>query len=344
MIKSAPANAQGTVHPGKVKVLRDVPLHDVPHALSRQRAPSVQVEAVEIVQEAPSMDVPAPVASVDDVRIQSIEEEAQRRGYEQGFQEGLQAGESEGYTKGVERGREEAKAEGYARGYELGLEEGREQGFEESVKRGEERAQSEQAAALQAQKNFEDGVERLKALTLSVQVQIDERLAVLEDDMVALCFDAVCRVVGSELVNAAGVKQHLLCALREWGKHSSFDVLMHPDDLALLRANQAPAPDASGADAVSSAGGSGDSLLEEFSGQRVRWTPDPGIAMGGCILRSSEGGLDARLQTQLDGLQRLLLEVRNRRKAQAVTENADSRSLTPQNNYGRRSTDKVRAS
>jgi flagellar assembly protein FliH len=44
--------------------------------------------------------------------------------------------------------------------------------------------------------------------------------------------------------------------------------------------------------------------------QKIRLIEDPRITMGGCIVETDRGALDARIETQIDRLRKTLLEAR----------------------------------
>jgi flagellar assembly protein FliH len=44
-----------------------------------------------------------------------------------------------------------------------------------------------------------------------------------------------------------------------------------------------------------------------------RLVPDSGVSVGGCILRSADGELDARLDMQIEAMKAALVETRKRR-------------------------------
>jgi len=106
--------------------------------------------------------------------------------------------------------------------------------------------------------------------------------------MVALCFETICRLIGGAALQADVVRAQLtgLAAQGRAGRRLSMHVHVHPDDADLLRAS---APDAG-----------------------VEWVADPEVALGGCILRGREGGLDARLETMLAACKAALLAARAR--------------------------------
>jgi flagellar assembly protein FliH len=48
--------------------------------------------------------------------------------------------------------------------------------------------------------------------------------------------------------------------------------------------------------------------------QTLRWVADPEVQLGGCLLRSEEGALDARLEVQLQALGASLAQTREVRR------------------------------
>jgi len=73
-------------------------------------------------------------------------------------------------------------------------------------------------------------------------------------------------------------------------------VHLHPDDLQTLQNEPGWTP-------------------SQIGGNDVRWVASPQVALGGCIVESPEGGLDARIETQLDALRELLLQTRRAARA-----------------------------
>ena len=206
-------------------------------------------------------------------------------------------------------------AETLRRGYMEGLAQGRAEAAEEArqaamradqafKKRLQElEAQAQQLRQEQRQKDLaalESQQQRVIALLTAVPAQIQARIDGAEDDLVALCFESVCRILGPAAVTAEGVRAQVAQA-RKGLQGQLVAVHLHPDDLAMLRA---------GAD-------NGDAA--------VQWVADPAVGIGGCILQSQQGGLDARLETQLRTLAELLTQAR----ASAQDVAAGPRTLSP---------------
>ncbi|MCY1243941.1 Flagellar assembly protein FliH [compost metagenome] len=155
----------------------------------------------------------------------------------------------------------------------------------------------QQALELQAQQRLQEQrqkdqtalqsrQQRIDALLAALPAQIQARIDAAEDDLVALCFESVCRMLGAAAATPEGIRAQVAHAREGLQGRPLVAVHLHPDDLAMLRA----------------ASGSEDSALQ--------WVADPAVAVGGCILQSPQGGLDARLETQLRTLTELLTQAR----------------------------------
>jgi flagellar assembly protein FliH len=180
----------------------------------------------------------------------------------------------------LKEAREEARRAGHAEG----LREGRAHAAEE-IRQAVQRAVAEAVQPLQAQH------ERLQEIARNAQGTAAVALAAAEDEMVALCFEALCRLVGERSAEPEAVRAQVAQLL---ALHGGADVLLHvhPQDAE---------------------------LLERGAEGQARWVADPQVALGGCILKSSGGALDARLETMLAACKAALLEARARRR-QAVAD------------------------
>jgi flagellar assembly protein FliH len=162
------------------------------------------------------------------------------------------------------------------------------QGYEDGLARGER----EGRAALAKQ------TARVAAIAAALEQSRTAVLAAAEDDLVEVVFASVARVLGQRAAadGATDAVRHTLAAFRARGPVT---VRVHPEDAALLE--QAVAAD---------------TALAPMS-ESICWRPDPGVALGGCIVDGGHGQLDARLETQLDGLRAALLAHREARRAGA---------------------------
>jgi flagellar assembly protein FliH len=207
------------------------------------------------------------------VDLQAAQEEAFRRGREQGRQEGLR----EAFDA--------ARAEALAAAREQGLREGREAG--------RNAAQEEARAAVKATL---DSLERLLA---TLPQRFEMRLAAHEEDMVALCFETVARILGQEAAAQDGLRHMLKKTLAEFGPRRLVEIRVHPGDVQVLAQDPVVAA----------------WLREREDGEAIQIVADPGVELGGIVLRSPSGRLDARLDHQLEALRAALLATRAARAA-----------------------------
>lgn len=175
----------------------------------------------------------------------------------------------------------------------------------------------QQDAAQQHQKSREALAQQqalFEQLLRRIPSELNTYLSGAEDDIVGLAFDVICRVVGEQAATAQGLRETLALALKAWHGRAPLSVHLHPDDLALLKA------DAQSLQILAAAG---------FNAERssLRWVSDPQVQLGGCLLRSSEGALDARLETKMAALKSSLLQTREARQHTGVQAAAEGQRL-----------------
>jgi flagellar assembly protein FliH len=216
------------------------------------------------------------------------------------WQSGFQAGRAE--AEGALRGAQESALQaGFKEGFERGVQEGRQQGLAEGREAGRQAVERE---ARSSQEAMAGRLAQLDQLLAALPAELGRRLASAEEDMVALCHAAVCRILGEQLVTPDGVVHCVAQAIREADGGSLLQtsdqrglaVHVHPVDLESLQVDPRLASWLSGEASTRSA--------------PVRWVADERVRLGGCLVRSSEGTLDARLETQLAALRSLLLDAR----------------------------------
>ena len=197
----------------------------------------------------------------------------------------------------------QAVQQGHAQGLRAGREEGLAAGYEEGLQDGRAAAQAEigaaaEAAALQAGSALAQRERQLLQTVASLQERASELLAGAEDEMVLLCYEVICRVLGAAALSRDHVQLQVEAALAQWRGRRPLAVLLHPDDAALL----GPAPASDG----------------------LAWQADAQVALGGCILRDAHGALDARLEHVLEEVKAALLAARRQAiQAPARTEAAE---------------------
>jgi flagellar assembly protein FliH len=271
-------------------VLRGIRLHSQPHALMR---PVFSVSQ-------PLATMPPPGLSqltTSDVAAESgaAAEAAYEAGFAEGRKQGFAAGQAAATAEGAQALRaalEETRAQAAADGRLEGLANGREEGYQEA-------SQAQALAKVQADEAAHDRLDRLDRMLQAVIAQVAQRLEQAEDDLVGLSHEAVCRILGAEAARPERLRSMVAHLLAQHGLGAQLAVHVHPDDLAAL-------------------------LLEAGQdGERPwRWVGDMAVQLGGVVLRSPEGSLDARLETQLAALGDALLAVRRNRKLAAESDTA----------------------
>lgn len=210
-------------------------------------------------------------ASAAPTAAPSGEDSGFRRGYDAGLAQGL----AEGRAKAAEQARQAS---------ELASAKAQQELAERSEKMGRELTQQAQAA-------YQARAKVLTQLLEALPQRIEERLAAVEDDMLALSFEAVCRILGEHAATPEGLRSQLLQSVRALRGRRLVAVHLHPDDLAAVQRESAHA--------------------QVLANEDIQWIADPEILLGGCIVRSPEGGLDARLEVQLQSLGGLLQDSRS---------------------------------
>lgn len=224
-------------------------------ALARPQAPALV--AAPTVQNQPDS---RPAAAQRD-------DEACRRGYDEGFAKGVAEGLAQGTEKAMQlalQAAEQAERDLFVQNERL-----------------------VQELKQEAQADCDARLAQLDKLIAALAPQIDARVQAAEDDILALCFEVICRLLGEHAPRPEALQAQLKQSTDAMRNGQLVAIHLHPEDLAVLeKAGVAPAE----------------------SGERdgVQWIGSNEVVLGGCILQSPEGGLDARFETQLQALRELL--------------------------------------
>jgi flagellar assembly protein FliH len=158
---------------------------------------------------------------------------------------------------------------------------GRQRGLQEGRAAGQE--ESRQAFATE--------LARVRSVAGKLSEALASGIGGMEDLAVAIAFEAVCKVLGEAAITAEGmraqVKQAVACAKNK----ERLVIRLHAADLSALR-------DAGALNAI---------LPPDTT---VSWVVDSSIELGGCIVETDGGGLDARLETQIERMRDALLAAR----------------------------------
>lgn len=193
--------------------------------------------------------------------------------------------------------------QGKQEGLGLGLRQGREEGYLEGKEAArKELLQEDQATreAIQARLGLlETWSKRLPEAWEALKV---EQLAFVEEDLVDLCMTVLCRFLGDKAISREAISHGIRQAAQQAcgsGSHGPlaglFAIHVHPADLHLLQGDLEVAQ-----------------WFRRHGVTTIPWVADDQIRVGGCVIRSSQGSLDARLETQFAALLEALLQARAR--------------------------------
>lgn len=210
-----------------------------------------------------------------------------------GYEPGVRAGFEKCETM-LRARQQDAVDAGFRAGFEQGQRQGIDQGLAEGREAGNRMVEEESRSAREATASR---LARLDQIIAALPEAMARRLAEAEEDMIALCHEVICRILGERLATEAGVADQVRQAIRgaggaalQAGARGNVAIHVHPRDLAILEA-----------DAELTAW-----IVHQAATGSVQWVGDERVLLGGCLVRSAEGTLDARLETQLAGLRRLL--------------------------------------
>ncbi|WP_374357756.1 FliH/SctL family protein [Chitinimonas sp.] len=157
----------------------------------------------------------------------------------------------------------------------------RQRGLKEGRAAGAEEARQAMAAELA----------RLRSIAEAMQSLPERGFANSEDMALAIAFEAVCMVLGEQAGQQEAVAGAVKQAARQLREAGRLLIRLHPQDLALLRDGRLL-----------------DTLLA--ADKLPQWVEDETLALGGCIIETEQGDLDASFDTQLSRLRERLLRVR----------------------------------
>ena len=213
-------------------------------------------------------------------------------GYEAGHEAGYLASSEAGYEAGYEAAYEAAYEAGYAAGNQAGHTAGHAAGYQSGFLEGQQGA--EQA--------WQTRVKQAEQLLQQLPAVIAQRLELLEDDMLDLVFTSLCRLLGQISLSAQAVRAQVQQALIELGARSVAVMRLHPQDIACLQDDPYTA-----------------AMLQQMGvDSKIPFLADAHITLGGCIIDTPAGSLDARFEIQFQALRDSLLSVRTVRALQSA--------------------------
>ena len=126
----------------------------------------------------------------------------------------------------------------------------------------------------------------------AVAERAGQEIAGAEDAVMGIAFEAICKILARDAVDRKAVRAMVQQVLSRAAQEEGVVVRLHPADCAALRN-----------------GGKG--LFAGKNGRvRVELVADEEVSLGGCIVETSGGSLDARIETQIERVRDTLLKVR----------------------------------
>lgn len=266
---------------GAATVLRGMTMRTQPLRLAGKPRAQTPTTAHEPQIVHPVMATSPPYSAPDETALMEVRERAREQGYREGWEQGRQAG----YEAGAHEGAVAAKQEVLAQASDV-IAEAAEAASEQAFQ------QTSQALEKKALERWSQHQARLDALLAALPAQIALRLEAAQDDMLALCMEALLHILGEQAVQAPVIRSTVRHALDQLRARPLIRIELHPDDLAALR--RLPGWDA----------------WCEQQAPGAQWVGNEALVAGGCVVVSPEGSLDARLDGQLQAFRALLLDSR----------------------------------
>lgn len=162
----------------------------------------------------------------------------------------------------------------------------REKAYQEGYKDGLERG------TLEGKQQYEAAIDHAQSLIMQAEADWKKRILQSEPYVIELVMEIAKKIIQRELLldqNAIiGIVQE---ALKQSSELREITVALHPSDYEVVRLRI-------------------DELKRHISNQaNLILVPDHSITSGGCMIRTSLGTLDARIDTQLEELKKALMDV-----------------------------------
>jgi flagellar assembly protein FliH len=146
----------------------------------------------------------------------------------------------------------------------------------------------------EARKSFSIEFERIQLVAKKLEGALDHSRSGVEDAAVVIAFEAVCKILGSTILTMDGVRNVVQNAMANLNNTEPITIRLQQEDLDLLAQN-------------------GKQFGVWPIGNKITWVADDRITAG-CVVESSAGDLDARLETQVERLREVLLQARQRKR------------------------------
>jgi len=154
-------------------------------------------------------------------------------------------------------------------------------------------AQREHVLQAASQQGYEEGLRRWNDILAAAEARSAEMARQHESDLIKLAVKIAEKIIGDRLhADPNTMIQIVSEALKSVRRERSLTIQVHPDCVALVR-------------------GKLDELKLRLGGAKEIWVePNPEVKPGGCIIQSDVGVIDARIDTQLRCMERVLLQAK----------------------------------
>lgn len=140
-----------------------------------------------------------------------------------------------------------------------------------------------------------ENLEAIERVSQGFLGRLDNLVTESEDIIVETIYASVLKIIGEQLIDKESIVKMVRHVAGQLLHTENFIVRLSPPDCDLLKKSRKK-------------------LFTENEAASVRLVPDNRIELGGCILESAGGSLDARLEVQLSRLKEVLLNNRARRQ------------------------------
>lgn len=163
---------------------------------------------------------------------------------------------------------------------DLAREEGYKSGFNQGLSDG----------LAQANMQVTEQVNALNGLLQSIHSAISENRLQLSTEIADIVFGIAQQFFIQQQQNKESIAHQIAQILTQLNDKQNIELSLHPHDLALLQQGQV--------------------TIDMGQCKNLRITPDTGLRLGGCIIKSEHGVFDASIERQIDNLKQVLLQIK----------------------------------
>ena len=281
------------------RIIKDVSMQDTPVVIDSAALPEPEIEEEDECPEEEAALIEEPVEVIDWEEIKRQAEEVLTNAREQADQE-LSAAQMQAQQElaaaraQIAEIRQAAQSEGYQKGFGEGKQEGLETGKNEGLALGREEGilQGRQQAQEEMQEAVESAAEKAQYMLEIARDQVHEIMSTAEPQIVEIALAVASKVVAREIEeNPMMILPIVRKAVEKVKDQEMVEIRVNPQDFDMVLMAKKE--------------------LQVLIGreQALKLTADNTIASGGCVIDTSNGTVDARLDTQFEMIRKALTEV-----------------------------------